>query len=457
MAKGKKAGNPHDTGGGKTETKPSATGVVQPVTNPLDLWYLCEKINYALAHPVIDKDGSRQYQRVVTRLIRFDDDAFKYHFPYIGECGYDMTESPPQPIMSLRETWRPSRLPLSKYVGIKEKYIYKMYGLSTADIRFEVIRFLMNLSELERILTPAMRKQSSSMKEIDPVEDIFKIRKGLIRIPDVIKLKNISLSGAEAFRQNNIDDIIEIKFNETNDSLSREQQWAYEVISGRADNLHLLESHTCQIDDRRRRRWLREAKKEPLYVPVSNSMERRQQRVRLEIEEYQHLVGEIDGELEKVNFQLSPILAGELCERVMPKYDTPYKLEAPMSAEDRMHMERARTQIEIALSVPMVAASIVAIGVSAGAGGMVLPAVVAGPGESAVVATTSGAISVGGKVVEFSAISKQAAQAAVAASSAITFELAAKDMPGKTYSKEMTRHFLSDRAEQQQEYIYWDD
>ncbi|MGK6520298.1 hypothetical protein AB6S00_011525 [Enterobacter hormaechei] len=64
---------------------------MQPVTNPLDLWYLCEKINYALSNPLIDKDGSRQYQRVVTRIIRKENEFFDFHHPYIGECGYDMT------------------------------------------------------------------------------------------------------------------------------------------------------------------------------------------------------------------------------------------------------------------------------------------------------------------------------------------------------------------------------
>lgn len=76
MGKGKKGGTPHNTGNGSTTTKPSATGTVQPVTNPLDLWYLCEKINYAIKYPVIDKDGSRQYQRVVTRIIRKENEFF---------------------------------------------------------------------------------------------------------------------------------------------------------------------------------------------------------------------------------------------------------------------------------------------------------------------------------------------------------------------------------------------
>lgn len=455
MGKGKKGGTPHNAGSGKATTKPAATGTVQPVTNPLDLWYLCEKINYALGKPVIDKDGSRQYQRVVTRIIRKENEFFDFHHPYIGECGYDMTVSPPQPIMSANNPTWPSSYPLSKYVAIKESYINKMYGLSTADIRFEVLRFLLSLKELERILTPDMHRTTSPLKETGGWEDMFRIKRGLFRVPDVVKLRDITLTGVSAFQQGNIDDIIEIKFNETNDSLSIAQRDAYRYISGSNNKLHLLESHTCQIDDRRKRRWLREAKKEPLYVPLSLGMEKRQQRVRLEVEEYQHLIGEIDHELEKVNFQLRPVLAGELCERVEPKYDTPYNLEAPISYEARRRMERARAQVEMSLAGPMWGVGAVSVVLTAG--GMVIPSVPVAAGEVAAGATTSGSISVGSNVVEFSAISKTVAQSTAAAGSVIAFDLAAKSTPGYLNSTMVTKDFLSDPTRQRQEYIYWDD
>lgn len=455
MGKGKKGGTPHNTGNGSTTTKPSATGTVQPVTNPLDLWYLCEKINYAIKYPVIDKDGSRQYQRVVTRIIRKENEFFDFHHPYIGECGYDMTVSPPQPIMSTNNPTWPSSCPLSKYEAIKESYINKMYGLSTADIRFEVLRYLLSLKELERLLTPDMRQTTSPLKETGGWEDMFKIKRGLFRAPDVVKLRDITRTGISAFQQGNIDDIIEIKFNETNDSLSIEQRDAYRYIAGSNNKLHLLESHTCQIDDRRKRRWLREAKREPLYVPLSLGMEKRQQRVRLEVEEYQHLIGEIDRELEKVNAQLRPVLAGELCERVEPKYDTPYKLEAPMSYEARRRMERARAQVEMSLAGPMWGVG--AVGVILAAGGMVMPTVPVVAGEVAAGASSSGSLSVGANVIEFSAISKTVAQSTAAAGSVIAFDLAAKGTPGYLNSKMVTQRFLSDPTRQRQEYIYWDD
>lgn len=455
MSKGKKGGAPHNTGNGNTTTKPAATGTVQPVTNPLDLWYLCEKINYALGNPVIDKDGSRQYQRVVTRIIRKENEFFDFHHPYIGECGYDMTVSPPQPIMSINNPAWPSSLPLSKYAAIKENYINKMYGLSTADIRFEVLRFLLSLKELEQSLTPDMQLTKSPLKEVGNWEDRFKIKRGLFRAPDVVKLKDITCTGIKAFQQGNIDDIIEIKFNETKDYMSEAQRTAYEYIAGTPNKLHLLESHTCQIDDRRKRRWLREAKKEPLYIPLSLGMEKRQQRVRLEVEEYQHLIGEIDRELEKVNFQLRPVLAGELCERAEPKYDTPYKLEAPVSYEARRRMERAQAQVEMSLAGPMWGIGVASVLVAGT--GMVLPSVPVAAGEVAAGASTSGSITVGSNVVEFSAISKTVAQSTAAASSAIAFDLAAKSTPGYLNSTMVTRDFLSDPMKQRQEYIYWDD
>ncbi|EOZ7469406.1 hypothetical protein O8H71_001584 [Enterobacter hormaechei] len=428
---------------------------MQPVTNPLDLWYLCEKINYALSNPLIDKDGSRQYLRVVTRIIRKENEFFDFHHPYIGECGYDMTVSPPQPIMSANNPTWPSSCPLSKYEAIKENYINKMYGLSTADIRFEVLRYLLSLKELERLLTPEMRRTTSPLKETGGWEDMFKIKRGLFRAPDVVKLRDITHTGISAFQQGNIDDIIEIKFNETKDALSHEQETAYIVIAGDPGKLHFLESHTCQIDDRRKRRWLREAKKEPLYVPLSLGMEKRQQRVRLEVEEYQHLIGEIDRELEKVNVQLRPVLAGELCERVEPKYDTPYKLEAPMSYEAKRRMERARAQVEMSLAGPMW--GIGAVGVTPAAGGMVMPAVPVVAGEVAAGAFSSGSLSVGANVIEFSAISKTVAQSTTAAGSVIAFDLAAKGTPGYLNSTMVTKSFLSDPTRQRQEYIYWDD
>lgn len=451
MSKKKKgSGSLNPTGESTTKLEPE--GIIIPVTNPMDLWYLCEKINHALANPIIDKDGSRAFQRVVTNLVRADYDAhytaLKLNWPYIGELGYDMTQKPPQPIMSKQEPHRPSHMPLSKYAAIKENYVYKLYGLSTADIRFEVIKYLLSLSELERILTPEMRQSKQPLKKVPEWKDMFKIQRGLIRIPDVVKIRNMAITGSSAFQQDNIDDIIEIKFNETKDRMSKEQKKAYVQIAGNLNKLHLLESKVCQIDDRRKRRWIRDAKKEPLYVPVSMGLKEIQKRVRLEVSEFAHLIGRIDEELDRVNLQLYPITAGLLCEREVPQYNTPHKLEAPMSAMAIREQNRARAQLEMALAGPM-------WGIGAGATVIALaPAAPVAIGEVAVTTTSLNAIKVGSNVVDFVAISRKAAITAAAATS---FDLAARESQTSPLGSQVSMSFLQDGTKQRQEYIYWDD
>ncbi|WP_234004640.1 hypothetical protein [Cronobacter sakazakii] len=85
MAAGKRAagmpGEPQRT----ATTVKAPEGTVARVTNPLDLWYLCEKVNYALKYPVKRSDGKMMYQRKVTRLIRQDDRNFNYHFPTLAK------------------------------------------------------------------------------------------------------------------------------------------------------------------------------------------------------------------------------------------------------------------------------------------------------------------------------------------------------------------------------------
>lgn len=262
MTEKRKTGSAHDTGKGNATTKADASGTALPVTNPLDLWYLCQKINYALKYPITRADGATVYQRVVTELVRLDNRAFNYHWPYIGECGYDMTTDPPQPIMSREQPHRPSDFPLSEYNVIKERYVYRLHGIATADLRVEVTKLLLLLSELESMLTPEMRQIYSPLKEIGgELTRIFKVTRGLFRIPDVVKLKNIELSGKAAFEQANLDDVIEIKFNQSGDKLLETQKRAYERIAGERRKFHLLQSNTCQIDNRRQRDWLRRRKR----------------------------------------------------------------------------------------------------------------------------------------------------------------------------------------------------
>ena len=304
MASGKKSATIPGTSTKKTPTVIQPAGTVAQVTNPLDLWYLCEKVNYALKFPKISSSGAILYQRVVTRLIRFDDRNFDYHFPYIGEVGYDMTRNPPAPIMSQRNPNWPSSFPLSKFWAIKKGYDFRMRGLGISDVVVERISELMPLDELENILGPELRSQSGKSKAVpNDLENLLKGKRGLFRIPDVIRINNTMLTGKQAFTQQNIHTVIEIKF--PGDKLSPEQQIAYQRIAGDRQKFRLLETKVCQIDGKRKREWIRDAKKEPVYLPVGLAGHKP---LPEGMEPYPLLEGEIQQEFEAVQQHFAPLI-----------------------------------------------------------------------------------------------------------------------------------------------------
>lgn len=63
MAAGKKTASLPSEPKRTASTVKEPTGTVARVTNPLDLWYLCKKINYALKYPAKRSDGQLMYQR----------------------------------------------------------------------------------------------------------------------------------------------------------------------------------------------------------------------------------------------------------------------------------------------------------------------------------------------------------------------------------------------------------
>ncbi|WP_347254097.1 VRR-NUC domain-containing protein [Leminorella grimontii] len=476
MAEKKKTGSTHDTGAGKTTTKADASGTAQPVTNPLDLWYLCQKINYALKNPLARADGATVFQRVVTWMIRKENEWFDYHHPYIGECGYDMTSDPPQPIMSRNEPHRPSFCPLSKYHAIKEKYVYRLYGMSTADIRIEIATLLLTLGELERVLGPMMRKTPGPLKEVDSeFGDMFKVTRGLFRIPDVVKLKNIMLTGKAAFEQGNLDDVIEIKFNQSGDKLSPDQKLSYERIAGDKRKFHLLQTNTCQIDDRRQRDWLRDAKKEPMYLPVALGLEKRKQRERLrgEVEEFQHLIGAIDLELDEVRRRLMPVYPEPAQD--FSELTQGHRLEAPPSEAEMRRMAKARAGLEMALAGPMwgigaygiAAGGLMTTSVGTATTAFVAPAVpVATPSMAAAAegaaATAEATMALGGGVVPFGNMSRATLEmltkyAGLAAANSAIYEAAAKEPEPCEIQLALAQDFLTDPLKKEQFYIYWPD
>ncbi|EPP6249351.1 VRR-NUC domain-containing protein [Cronobacter sakazakii] len=292
MAAGKRAagvpGEPQRT----ATTVKAPEGTVARVTNPLDLWYLCEKVNYALKYPVKRSDGKMMYQRKVTRLIRQDDRNFNYHFPYIGEVGYDMTRNPPSPLMSRRHPNWPSSFPLAQYRLIKQGYEMRLREM--AEGKVERVIELLTRDELETLPAP-----EAGDIMLDDALDIVLKRKGSFRIPDVIRISDVTLTGNAAFSQGNIHTVIEIKF--PGDRLTLHQQRAYEDIAGDEDNFRLLETDVCQIDDKRKREWIRDAVQEPVYKPVADALgENEQICFRPDVPEYHLLEGEMEQEFRQV-------------------------------------------------------------------------------------------------------------------------------------------------------------
>ena len=286
----------------KAPTVKEPTGTAVPVTNPLDLWYLCEKVNYALKNPSIRSDGQVMYQRRVTRMIRQDDKNFNFHFPYIGEVGYDMTQETPTPLMSKRHPTWPSSFPLSQYRLIKQGYEARLRDM--AEGKVERIIELLTRDELETLPRPG-----AADVVLDDAMNVILRRKGSFRIPDVIRLRDISLTGHAAFSQGNIHTVIEIKF--PGDRLSREQQLAYEYIAGDENKFRLLETHVCQIDDKRKREWIREAVQEPVYKPVSDALgETEKICIRPDVPAYPLLEGEMEQEFQQVQQHFNS-LAGD--------------------------------------------------------------------------------------------------------------------------------------------------
>lgn len=342
-----------------TTTKPKATGVVLEVSDPMDLWYLCEKVGFARLNPLYRTDGIPMYQRVVTQLVRRDSEAFRYLFPYAGEVGYDMTKSPPEPVMSRREPHRPSEFPLSQYRAIKQGVDALLGPVMVVE------EVLVSTAQLEGVLSPEGRSG---------VPQRAMQSKGLMRIPDVIRVADFALPGKAKFSQANIHCVIEIKFD--GDALSPEQQRAYERIAGKND-FRLLNTKTCDGRKSRTRDWIRSAAKEPAYVPVGQAMKKAAMRRNGMpfISEYQLLIDRIDQEHEEVRRTITPqsmLIKGSHTMRAAPS--------AEEEQRQRDADERTRNAVGV-LASPFVGATalVLAAPISFG-GGAAMPVVTARTG-----------------------------------------------------------------------------
>jgi hypothetical protein len=318
---------------GKTRsvTKSSSSGMVLPVTDPLDLWYLCEKASYAKATPYKRaKDGYPMYQRTVSQLVRCDNEAFSYHFPYCGEVGFDMSKSPPQPIMNKREPHRPSRFPLSQYQQLRNRHFEQL-----ASMRVETD--LLSKTELEQTL-PITPSTNDGALWIDGQKN----PRGLLRIPDVLRLRAFGNPGKSQYSQSNLVSVIEMKF--PGDSLTPIQQLAYQRIAGDTTKLRLLETKNCDSSDKQKwREWVRSSVSEPVYRPVAQvvSLASRAAAARHKL-----LVGRIDAEHAAARLKLET-------QFVAP--GTPVMTAALDQRAIQAQNQRAVAGIEMTLAAPFVA------------------------------------------------------------------------------------------------------
>ncbi|MGW9064952.1 hypothetical protein ACWGPO_12740 [Achromobacter animicus] len=336
--------------GGSTRgsTKPDASGQVLPVTNPLDLWCLCEKARYASANPYRRaSDEAPMYQRTVALMIRADNELFEYRWPYCAEVGYDMTKTPPAPIMSKRQPHRPSSLPLSQYKRISSRQFPQYSSV-------EVAVDLLGLKELEQMipvpLPPAV--------ENGIWQDIQKPPISPMRIPDVVRVINHTMGGAPQYSQPNLAGVIEMKFGA--DSLSKDQKWAYERIAGDRLKFRLLHTERCnKADKHQRREWMTAAQNEPVYKPVSQVMSLP---LRASADPHGLVVGLIDAEHQA---------ARQVLEVSPPPPGTPVMSARPDMHEANARAARARAQIELSLAGPflILGAAGIGAGVATVAGG----------------------------------------------------------------------------------------
>ncbi|WP_158039289.1 VRR-NUC domain-containing protein [Pseudomonas aeruginosa] len=312
------------------------------MTNPLDLWYLCEKARYASANPYRRAgDEAPMYQRTVALMIRVDNELFEYRWPYCAEVGYDMTKTPPAPIMSKKQAHRPSSFPLSQYKRISSHQFPQYSSL-------EVVVDILGLDELENLIEMPL----PSHVEDGIWQDIQVGQKGKLRIPDVVRVINHTMGGKPQYSQPNLASVIEMKFG--GDTLSKEQKSAYEEIAGSSDKFRLLHTDRCERADRRQRReWMTAAQKEPVYKPVSQVMS---VPLRASADPHGLVVGLIDAEHQAARrvLEVKPLPPG-----------TPVMSASPDMREANARAERARAQIELTLMAPFIA--VAGVGLGAGA------------------------------------------------------------------------------------------
>jgi hypothetical protein len=415
-SKPSKTGSKKPTGEAKTQTKPKAEGKILPVTDPIDLWYLCEKARYAKQHPYRRAgDGRPMYQRVVAQHIRRDNEFFKYRFPYCAEVGFDMSQTPPAPLMSRNDPTRPTTYPLSYYELIRNKFLPN-------SITVRVSTDLLSKDELEQLIALPIPDKNKGIY----TDEKGGVR-GLLRIPDVLRLYSFNNPGTAQYSQKNLVSVIEMKF--PGDKLSDKQKNAYLSIAGDFNKLRLLHTENCEDPEKRkklRRDWMKAAQREPVYKPVNTALERAS--VRALRTPYALLVESIDEEQREVRrqFEIKP-----------PPPGTPIMTAGPSRQELQRREEerrRARAGLEMVLGGPLFVTAATPIVISTGAPTAVTGVVTAGArvGAPAVAAVKTITANVGGVVIRHWRYTLP-----IAANAAV-FEAAAEEVPPPDRDSKLT-------------------
>ncbi|HBN8509218.1 VRR-NUC domain-containing protein [Pseudomonas aeruginosa] len=182
-------------GGMSPEGKTNPVGILEPKLDPQDKQVLCSAICHCSSTPNVSQDGRNLKQACVAQRLGELDEILRGRSPYKPEVSYDMTKSPPQPILdsqtgSSAHGWIPGWI--SKYWNE------------------------------------------------DPEHPPFKPGRGMIRRPDVVIVKD----PIKPPTQDNIKQVVEMKFPP--DPPDSKQVKAYEKIAG--DERKIVEMKSTECD-----------------------------------------------------------------------------------------------------------------------------------------------------------------------------------------------------------------
>jgi hypothetical protein len=433
-----------NNGGSKSQTRnPASAGRVLPVTKPMDLWYLCQKVGFAEMFPLKNDKGFPMYQRTVSRWIRLDYQLARSVWPYCAEVGFDMlAPGGPTAIMSktapVKEGYdRPSTMPLSVYDAIRDRTAIERGISQFPNWNLGLRAPLDDKTTLENHLTPADLKEVHKMvlRKDEELDKRGKIKMpGALRIPDVIRVKDFMFrKGADRYKAENIAYLIEMKF--ATDRLSPEQADDYLlIVNGDRFKFRLLKTEVCKTRRRRDGRlWLEKARQtEPVFGVVEPGIASPAP-LKQALAQYHLLINEILREQEKVRRLLNPGPLG--LPLPPPKESTPVMTawDPQVQAEIARQREHKLNTLMLAVVIPPAIAAATAL-----AAGTVLLAGGAAFGESATVIVTNA-----GKLIQFPA--GRIAIGAAAANGAV-FSAAAQDAlnNSSTAQQELTFYYIAD-------------